>query len=200
MNKNDDDDRKSAPAASASYEIGRGKPPVATRFAKGQSGNPNGRPKGARNKIPATNEERLKEIILEEAYRDIRINDGDRQVTVPMVRAIVRAIAMGAAKGQPRAQVLFTTLLATIEQERKELHENWLDAMMVYKLRWEKEIDRCKELGLAPPALLLHPDHIVIDLVNGTAHVKEPTPEEKALAEKCQAAAEAMGWACPSGD
>jgi Family of unknown function (DUF5681) len=28
------------------YKIGRGKPPLETRFKKGQSGNPNGRPKG----------------------------------------------------------------------------------------------------------------------------------------------------------
>src|SRR5262245_12460284 len=115
MSKSDDIIKSTSPAG---YEIGRGKPPVATRFAKGQSGNPSGRPKGARNKTPATHEGRLKDIILEEAYRDIKINDGDRQVTVPMVQAIVRSMAMGAAKGQPRTQALFTTLLATIEQER----------------------------------------------------------------------------------
>lgn len=193
-----DDDMERAP--SAGHDIGRGKPPVATRFAKGQSGNPSGKPKGARNKIPATNEGRLKDIILEEAYRDIRINDGNRQVTIPMVRAIVRSIAMGAAKGQPRAQVLFTTLLATIEQEREENREKWLDAMMDLKLKGAEELARCKKLGLAPPHLLLHPDQIVIDLVKGTAGLKEPTPEEKALLDACQAQAEAKGWAFQTGD
>jgi hypothetical protein len=29
----------------SAYEVGRGRPPVSTRFKKGQSGNPNGRPK-----------------------------------------------------------------------------------------------------------------------------------------------------------
>jgi hypothetical protein len=31
------------------YEVGRGKPPLHTRFKPGQSGNPKGRPKGVRN-------------------------------------------------------------------------------------------------------------------------------------------------------
>jgi len=31
------------------YEVGYGKPPHHTRFVKGQSGNPRGRPRGAKN-------------------------------------------------------------------------------------------------------------------------------------------------------
>ena len=31
------------------YEVGYGRPPSATRFQPGQSGNPKGRPKGTRN-------------------------------------------------------------------------------------------------------------------------------------------------------
>ena len=89
---------------SAGYDVGYGKPPVDTRFAKGRSGNPKGRPKGARNKLPALHEERLKSIILEEAYRTIKVNDGARQVTIPMAKAIVRSLAHNAVKGNTRAQ------------------------------------------------------------------------------------------------
>lgn len=195
-----DEETESAPADSNGYEIGYGKPPVATRFAKGRSGNPRGRPNGARSKIPAAHEERLKAIILEEAYRDIKINDGDRQVNVPMIRAIVRAMAVGAAKGQPRAQVLFTTLLATIEQERAERHEELLEAMMEYKLHWEKEIARREKSGREPPNLPFHPDQIAIDLVQGTVGLRTPTPEEKLLWDECRALAEARGWVCRTGD
>ena len=34
---------------SEGYEVGYKKPPKHTRFQKGQSGNPNGRPKGSKN-------------------------------------------------------------------------------------------------------------------------------------------------------
>ena len=35
------------------YEVGYGKPPKDSRFKLGQSGNPNGRPKGSRNRVPS---------------------------------------------------------------------------------------------------------------------------------------------------
>ena len=51
-------------------------------------------------------EDRLQTIILEEAYRGVQINEGHRQVTIPMAQAVVRSIAVNAAKGSQRAQRL----------------------------------------------------------------------------------------------
>lgn len=101
------------------YEVGYGKPPQHSRFRKGQSGNPRGRPKGARNKPAPASAEGLSAIILEEAYRTIQVRDGDRTLPLSMAQAIMRSLAVNAAKGQQRAQRLFTTLLAATELENR---------------------------------------------------------------------------------
>ena len=67
--------------------------------------------------------ERLKEIVLEEAYCTISVRDALRDVKVPMAQAVIRALAVNAAKGQQRAQRLFTELLTTTEREVRRLHD-----------------------------------------------------------------------------
>lgn len=168
--------------SSALYEVGYGKPPAGGRFKSGQSGNPSGRPKGSKNraKLPGLNEERLKSIIIEEAYRTVSVNDAKGQVSIPMAQAVIRSLAVNAAKGHQRAQKLFTHLLTTTERENRRLTDQWLDTAMTYKIEWDRELERRKRLGITAPDPLPHPDHIIIDLNKGTAHIRGPaTKEEK---------------------
>ena len=162
------------------YDVGYGKPPKSTRFKPGVSGNPRGRPKGAKNKLPRLNEERLKSIILSEAYRDITVRDGARNVTIPMAQAIVRALAVNAAKDQHRAQRLFAEMLSTTERQNKQLADEWLSTAMDYKIEWDRELDRRKWLGITDlPDPVPHPDHVKIDMDIGEAWVAGPMTREE---------------------
>lgn len=174
--------------SSTDYEIGYGKPPKETRFRKGQSGNPKGRPKGAKNKEHGPLDERLKEIILEEAYRTISVRDGQREVNVPMAQAVIRSLAVNAVKGQQRAQRLFTELLSSTERDHRRQHEEWLDVATTYKVEWERELDRRQALGITAPDPIPHPDHVHINFRTGAVSIRGPiTKQEKAQHDEWRA-------------
>jgi hypothetical protein len=88
------------------YEIGYGKPPLRTRFRKGQSGNPKGRPKGSLN--TATMLERiLREIVV--------INEGGRRKKITKLEAALKQLVNKAASGDLAAIKLLATLANTAQ-------------------------------------------------------------------------------------
>ncbi|MDF0596868.1 DUF5681 domain-containing protein [Psychromarinibacter halotolerans] len=183
MTRHKDDGAGRALQVRPSYDVGYGKPPKDTRFKPGQSGNPRGRPKGAKNKHASLSEERLQNIILEEAYRTITVRDGDRSVSVPMAQAVIRSLAVNAAKGQHRAQRLFSELLSAVESSRRDLQVRFFETAVEYKVEWERELARRQALGVTDlPPPLPHPDHVVVDVRSGSVRIVGPaTREEKAI-------------------
>jgi DNA invertase Pin-like site-specific DNA recombinase len=58
------------------------------------------------------------------------------RLAVPMVQAIVRSLAVNAAKGNQRAQRLFTNILSANERERCRSYEEWQTTAINYKVEW----------------------------------------------------------------
>lgn len=162
------------------YEVGYAKPPAKTRFQPGKSGNPQGRPRGARNKHAALNEERLKTIVLGEAYRTIPTHEAGKKITLSMAEAVMRSITVNAAKGDLRSQKLFIDLVNTTEAANKEHHSEYLKTMISYKIGWEEELERRHKNGISAPDPIPHPDDIIIDMITGSVRIRGPfTKEEK---------------------
>jgi hypothetical protein len=90
----------------ADYEVGYGKPPRHTRFAKGQSGNPRGRPAGAKN-LRTLLSEALNETVL------VTENGGRRKVTKR--QAIITQLVNRSATADWRAIKILLDLVRDIE-------------------------------------------------------------------------------------
>lgn len=63
------------------YEVGHGRPPVATRFKPGQSGNPKGRPKASKNLSTLAREKLQAKVSVRENGRERRMSKAEIGVT-----------------------------------------------------------------------------------------------------------------------
>jgi hypothetical protein len=77
--------------------VGYGRPPRHSRFRKGHSGNPSGRPKHRKT---------LVQELLEELAATVTIDDNGRAAQVPRQTAIARAVVAKAMAGDLRAASL----------------------------------------------------------------------------------------------
>jgi hypothetical protein len=83
--------------------VGYGRPPAASRFKAGHSGNPRGRPKGTKN---------LLSDLREELSEKINIREGGKQQRVSKQRAFIKSLVAAAVKGDARATTALVSLCA----------------------------------------------------------------------------------------
>jgi hypothetical protein len=94
------------------YEVGYRRPPKATRFKAGQSGNPKGRPRGSPN---------LATDLSAELGEQITIREGGQARQVSKQRALIKSLMAKALQGDVRAT---TALLALYARSIPEAPEN----------------------------------------------------------------------------
>jgi hypothetical protein len=100
--------------ATSDFPIGYGKPPAQTRFKKGQSGNPTGRPKGTPNFATAL-ERALGEQVI--------VNEGGQRRTVTKLVATVTQLVNKAVMGDLRATKQLMTVMQALDGEPNDVNE-----------------------------------------------------------------------------
>lgn len=161
-------------------QVGYKSPPESNRFEKGKSGNPYGRPKGAKNKLRPPDGDMLGELILKEAYREIKVNEGPKQITIPMIEGIIRSISVSAVKGNTKSQELFLKYFNEKEAKRKQSHDKTLFASIEYKEKAQARIELHARLGIEPPELYPHPKYIHINWEDETYVINGPISKDEA--------------------
>jgi hypothetical protein len=94
-----------------SSEVGYRKPPEATRFKPGKSGNPRGRPKGGLN---------LAIDLSTELGEQITVREGGRQHRISKQRALIKSLMAKALQGDVRATTAVLALYARVISESPE--------------------------------------------------------------------------------
>ena len=136
-------------------EVGYRRPPRSTRFQPGVSGNPRGRPKGSKNRSPSKSAiQRFQAVVLEEAYRDVTVEEHDGFFEIPAMTAAMRSLADKAANGDQSAQQLLFSLVAQVGREQRAEEQAAFSAAIAYKEKAVETLAHRKEraIGSADPA------------------------------------------------
>jgi hypothetical protein len=148
--------KKAGEKCHKAYAVGYGKPPVHTQFRKGQSGNPTGRP-------PASEVDRAKALVMQEAYRKVAVREGDKVTEMPALKAVLRGLVARAVKGSVPAQREILRTIQAIEAETlsarnnksdpserlEDLTNEQLDERIKDALNWNDHIKkRLKDMGI----------------------------------------------------
>ncbi|MEM1389736.1 MAG: DUF5681 domain-containing protein [Pseudomonadota bacterium] len=146
---------------------GYGDPPVHSQFKPGQSGNPNGRPPGSKNKKTPRYMDRLAEMVVNAAEREVQIKENGKLVSVPMARAMFSAIEASGLKGIAKSQKLYFELVQSASQHIQATKDDVLEAAINYKEDCRVAAEHCNDIDMPCPEFFPNPDHIKIDSETG---------------------------------
>ena len=102
------------PTRDENDSVGYGRPPRAHQFKPGQSGNPQGRPKGRKNEATM-----LDELL----FQRIPVRQGGRDLRMTVIEAIFRRLAEDSLKGNIKAAGFLFNRLSAISSDQPQQTE-----------------------------------------------------------------------------
>ena len=98
-------DQRDSATGSAARPVGYARPPIASRFTPGKSGNPHGRPRNSRN---------LKTIIQSALTASVVLREGGRKRSISKLEGIVLKQIESALKGNDKAALATLKMAAQV--------------------------------------------------------------------------------------
>jgi hypothetical protein len=97
------------------YDVGYGRPPQHTRFAKGQSGNPRGRPAGSKNLVT---------LLARELDQPVQVVENGRRRKISKRQVITAQLVNKSIAGDLRATKMVYDLLREAERDGRADNDN----------------------------------------------------------------------------
>ena len=163
--------------------VGYDKPPHESRFRKGQSGNPAGRPRRKRKEVEFPGIDPTREFIRTEASRAVTIREGQKKLSIPTTQAVMRSLGVKAMQGGVLAARTFLEHQlredALIRAEREKKFNIWQG----YIERTQAMSKQAADRGDALPEPIPHPDDVQLDY--GTLEVRFLGPIDEVQQRDC---------------
>lgn len=174
---NDDDD-----------QLGYKRPPQWAQFRKGQSGNPNGRPKKKVAQLPAadiSDSSMVDDILRAELNRLQPVREGGKTREMTILELVNRSLTQAAIKGDVRAQKEVLQRTADLEQRDQQRAQTKLEKQLSDYRRianWKAERAKIWNAALQrgetePAQPWPHPDDIILMPETTTWQVRGPYDE-----------------------
>lgn len=136
--RNSDRSKRPQPGRSG-YEVGYGRPPRAHQFRPGQSGNPKGRPKGAKNEAT---------ILRNTLNRQIASREGGKIRNISVLEGILLRFTEDALKGNPKSAAFLLNRYGLAERtapETGDLDQDDREVLASYMRDLEARLKKVKQ-------------------------------------------------------